>query len=184
MESVKGKHILVTGATGGIGAQAAKMLAASGAIVYISGRNEAKLNEVGAQLQLPANRILVADMADAASVQQMAAAIHTQVPALDIMVNAAGIGIIKPMDTLSLEDFQSTLSSNLVGPFNLLKAFLPAIGFPQIRLFYRDGYKGMPEYAPFDRIIVTCAPDHVPHPLVDQLKEGGKMIQCLRFSRQ
>lgn len=127
MESVKGKHILVTGATGGIGAQAAKMLAASGAIVYISGRNAAKLNETGAQLQLPSNRILVADLADAASVQQMAAAIHAQVPALDTMVNAAGIGIIKPMDTLSLEDFQATLNSNLVGPFNLLKAFLPAM---------------------------------------------------------
>jgi NAD(P)-dependent dehydrogenase (short-subunit alcohol dehydrogenase family) len=127
MESVKGKHILVTGATGGIGAQAAKMLAASGAIVYISGRNAAKLNEAGAQLQLPANRVLVADMADATSVMQMAAAIHAQVPALDILVNAAGIGIIKPMDTLSIEEFQLTLNSNLVGPFNLLKAFLPAM---------------------------------------------------------
>jgi short-subunit dehydrogenase len=127
MESIKGKHILVTGATGGIGAQAAKMLAASGAIVYISGRNVAKLNEVAAQMQLPANRVFVADMADAFTIQQMAEGIHAQVPALDIMVNAAGIGIIKPMDTLSLEDFQSTLSSNLVGPFNLLKAFLPAM---------------------------------------------------------
>ena len=127
MESVKNKHILVTGATGGIGAQAAKMLATSGAIIYISGRNSAKLNEVAAQMELPANRVFVADMSNADSVQQMAAAIHDQVPALDIMVNAAGIGIIKPMDTLSLEDFQSTLSSNLVGPFNLLKAFLPAM---------------------------------------------------------
>jgi short-subunit dehydrogenase len=49
------------------------------------------------------------------------------VPALDILVNAAGIGIIKPMDTLSLEEFQQTLQSNLVGPFNLLKAFLPSM---------------------------------------------------------
>ena len=127
MESVKNKHILVTGATGGIGAQAAKMLATSGAIIYISGRNSAKLNEVAAQMELPANRVFVADMSNADSVQQMASAIHDQVPALDIMVNAAGIGIIKPMDTLSLEDFQTTLSSNLVGPFNLLKAFLPAM---------------------------------------------------------
>lgn len=127
MESVKGKHILITGATGGIGTQAAKMLAGSGAIVYISGRNAAKLNEVASQLQLPVSRVFVADMADAASVQQMANAIHEQVPALDIMVNAAGIGIIKSMDSLSLNEFQSTLNSNLVGPFNLLKAFLPAM---------------------------------------------------------
>ena len=39
-----------------------------------------------------------------------------------------------------------------------------------------DGYKGWPKHAPFDAIIVTCAPDHVPQPLVEQLKEGGRMI--------
>jgi protein-L-isoaspartate(D-aspartate) O-methyltransferase len=39
-----------------------------------------------------------------------------------------------------------------------------------------DGYKGWTEYAPFDGIIVTCAPDQIPQPLVGQLKEGGRMI--------
>ncbi len=38
------------------------------------------------------------------------------------------------------------------------------------------GYKGWPEEAPFDAIIVTCAPDHVPQPLMNQLREGGRMI--------
>ncbi len=127
MESVKGKNILVTGATGGIGAQASKMLAASGANVYISGRNAEKLKAVADSLQIPADRVLVADLSDAGVVQSMANHIHSLVPALDILVNAAGIGIIKPMDTLTLEEFQKTLNSNLVGPFNLLKAFLPAM---------------------------------------------------------
>jgi protein-L-isoaspartate(D-aspartate) O-methyltransferase len=39
-----------------------------------------------------------------------------------------------------------------------------------------DGYQGWPEVAPFDGIIVTCAPDKVPQPLAQQLKEGGRMI--------
>jgi protein-L-isoaspartate(D-aspartate) O-methyltransferase len=39
-----------------------------------------------------------------------------------------------------------------------------------------DGYRGWPEVAPFDGIIVTCAPDKVPEPLAQQLKEGGRMI--------
>jgi protein-L-isoaspartate(D-aspartate) O-methyltransferase len=39
-----------------------------------------------------------------------------------------------------------------------------------------DGYQGWPEHAPFDKIIVTCSPEKVPQPLVDQLKEGGRMI--------
>lgn len=39
-----------------------------------------------------------------------------------------------------------------------------------------DGYYGWPEYSPFDTIIVTCAPDHVPQPLTEQLKEGGRLV--------
>jgi protein-L-isoaspartate(D-aspartate) O-methyltransferase len=39
-----------------------------------------------------------------------------------------------------------------------------------------DGYQGWPEHAPFDKIIVTCSPEQVPAPLVQQLKEGGRMI--------
>jgi protein-L-isoaspartate(D-aspartate) O-methyltransferase len=39
-----------------------------------------------------------------------------------------------------------------------------------------DGHLGWPEAAPFDAIIVTCAPDHIPQALVDQLKVGGRMI--------
>jgi len=39
-----------------------------------------------------------------------------------------------------------------------------------------DGYKGWPEHAPFDAVIVTCAPDSVPQALVDQLKDGGRMV--------
>jgi protein-L-isoaspartate(D-aspartate) O-methyltransferase len=44
--------------------------------------------------------------------------------------------------------------------------------FPRIG----DGYKGWPEKAPFDKIIVTCSPEKVPQPLVDQLREGGRLI--------
>ncbi|MGD9644853.1 MAG: protein-L-isoaspartate(D-aspartate) O-methyltransferase [Pirellulales bacterium] len=39
-----------------------------------------------------------------------------------------------------------------------------------------DGYKGWPEAAPFDKIIVTCSPENVPQPLVDQLREGGRLL--------
>ena len=39
-----------------------------------------------------------------------------------------------------------------------------------------DGYKGCPEYVPFDGIIVTCAPSQIPQPLVGQLKQGARMI--------
>jgi protein-L-isoaspartate(D-aspartate) O-methyltransferase len=53
---------------------------------------------------------------------------------------------------------------------------LQALGYKNVLVKGGDGYKGWPEYAPFDSIIVTAAPDHVPQPLIEQLKEGGRLI--------
>lgn len=55
-------------------------------------------------------------------------------------------------------------------------ADLRRLGFENVKVKSGDGFQGWPEHAPFDAIIVTCAPDHVPEPLVQQLKEGGRMI--------
>ena len=56
------------------------------------------------------------------------------------------------------------------------EADLKRLGYTNVLVRAGDGYKGWPEAAPFDAIIVTCAPDHVPPPLVNQLKDGGRMI--------
>jgi len=48
--------------------------------------------------------------------------------------------------------------------------------YPNVMISNHDGYYGWEEFAPFDRIIVTAAPDHIPQPLVAQLKDGGIMI--------
>jgi protein-L-isoaspartate(D-aspartate) O-methyltransferase len=53
---------------------------------------------------------------------------------------------------------------------------LARLGYPKIQAKQADGYWGWEEHAPFDAILVTAAPDHVPQPLVNQLAEGGKMI--------
>jgi len=56
------------------------------------------------------------------------------------------------------------------------EATLVRLGYKNVQVKAGDGYKGWPEHAPFDAVIVTCAPSHVPPPLVDQMKEGGRMI--------
>lgn len=53
---------------------------------------------------------------------------------------------------------------------------LKDLGYANVHVLDGDGYKGWPDHAPFDKIIVTCSPENVPQPLVEQLKEGGRMI--------
>ncbi len=53
---------------------------------------------------------------------------------------------------------------------------LRSLGYNNVTVANLDGYYGWPEHAPFDAIIVTAAPDHIPPSLVEQLKEGGRMV--------
>lgn len=53
---------------------------------------------------------------------------------------------------------------------------LQDLGYTEVKVKQDDGYYGWPEYAPFDAIIVTAAPDHLPAPLVEQLTEGGRLV--------
>lgn len=59
--------------------------------------------------------------------------------------------------------------------FDKASKFLPTLGY-RIKLFYGDGYKGLPAYAPFDGVIVTAGAPYIPDPLVQQLKVGGILV--------
>jgi len=59
---------------------------------------------------------------------------------------------------------------------NHARKALTTEGYEQVKVLTGDGYKGWPEHSPFDAIIVTCAPEDIPQALVNQLKEGGRMI--------
>jgi NADP-dependent 3-hydroxy acid dehydrogenase YdfG len=125
MESLKGKTVLITGATGGIGSRAAKMISASGAIVFITGRNSEKLNQVAKEAGISSDRVFEMDIANEASVLATIQHVKSQAPVIDILINATGIGIIKSLDTLTSEEFEQTLRVNLMGSFYLVKAILP-----------------------------------------------------------
>jgi protein-L-isoaspartate(D-aspartate) O-methyltransferase len=56
------------------------------------------------------------------------------------------------------------------------RAAIEALGFENVHVREGDGYAGWPERAPFDRIMVTAAPEEIPQPLVDQLAPGGLMV--------
>ncbi len=60
--------------------------------------------------------------------------------------------------------------------FDKTKVFLPLLGYKGAKLVYGDGYKGMPQFAPFDKIIVTAAAPYIPEELLAQLIVGGILV--------
>lgn len=60
--------------------------------------------------------------------------------------------------------------------FDQLKSFPFKSQYPNLRLFYGDGYEGLSTYAPFDKVLVTAAAPHIPEKLLQQMKIGGKMV--------
>jgi protein-L-isoaspartate(D-aspartate) O-methyltransferase len=82
--------------------------------------------------------------------------------------------------------YQSAILSRLVKEVYSIEIHAPLgeraakvhkeLGYDNIHTRIGDGYEGWPEAAPFDAIIVTCAPHRIPRPLIDQLKEGGRMV--------
>lgn len=125
METLLGKNALVVGATGGIGSEVAKLLKQSGANVFLLARDSAKLAALATEMGIPAAHTFVADVSKAADVARAIDAFHALVPRADILINAVGVGIIRPIENLTLEDLEKTLASNLIAPFLLMKTLLP-----------------------------------------------------------
>ena len=85
-----------------------------------------------------------------------------------------------------LGEIASTVYSIEIVPqlFERASNTLTELGYDNVHIQQGDGYAGWPDEAPFDAIIVTAAPDHVPQPLVEQLAIGGRMIIPVGEDRQ
>jgi NADP-dependent 3-hydroxy acid dehydrogenase YdfG len=127
MDKLNHKKVLIVGATGGIGSQVAKLLCASGAELYLSARKADQLRALAENLNIPEDHLFITDITDEHAVNNMAEKISHISGALDILLNASGLGIIKPIEQLTLQEFTLSLNTNLVGSFLLVKAFLPAM---------------------------------------------------------
>lgn len=125
MEILTNKKVLIVGATGGIGSETTKLIKNNQAEVFITGRNKEKLDQVAKENDIPSSHVFQMDITKAAEVEKVARQIHEKVEQLDVVVNAAGIGIIKPLEKLTPEDFDRSVDVNLKGSFYLFKYFLP-----------------------------------------------------------
>lgn len=127
METLKGKNVLLVGATGSIGNEVAKLLSASGANLFLAARNDEKLKTVARALHVKEENTCAFDIADPGDVLLLKEKFFKRFSTIDILINASGIGIIKPLESLAPEDFLDSMQVNVYGPFLLMKNFLPAM---------------------------------------------------------
>ncbi|MGB1032518.1 MAG: SDR family oxidoreductase, partial [Flavobacteriales bacterium] len=123
--SLKGKKILVTGGSSGLGKATAELMIQHGAEVIITGRSEAKLQNVANELGC---KSLVFDMANAASIESKSKEVLNELGGeLDVLVNNAGVGDFDLLEDCSLESFQKVFQINVFGLAMLTQAVLPAL---------------------------------------------------------
>lgn len=124
-----GKVALVTGGSYGIGFAMAKALANAGAKIAINGRNKDNIDKGIADFKAEGIEAYgyICDVTDESAVQDMVAQIEKEIGVIDILVNNAGIIKRIPMHEMSVEDFRQVVDIDLIGPFIVSKAVIPAM---------------------------------------------------------
>ena len=123
-----GKHCFLTGAASGIGRATALKLAAQGAVLYLTDRDAEGLETTVADVralgaEVVAHRAL--DISDFDEVSRFAADIHAIHPAMDVVMNIAGVSAWGTVDRLSHDHWRSMVDINLMGPIHVIESFLP-----------------------------------------------------------
>lgn len=155
--SAEGLHVLVTGAGSGIGRAVAEQLGAAGAHLHLTDRDTAGLETTRDAVVAAGGSVPTAhpaDVADAAQVAELAAAVHAVVPAVDVVMNVAGIAVWGRVEDLALEQWRRVVEVDLMGPVHVIDAFVP----PMVRERRRGhlvnvssaaGLVGLPLHAPY-----------------------------------
>jgi len=126
MKSLKNALVAITGASSGIGREAAKQFAAAGARVALLARREEPLKKFAGELKT-VSLAIGCDVTDEASVKAAFARIEEEFGPIDILVNNAGTGFATDLATCSLEDYRRIMETNVTGVFLCVRAVLPGM---------------------------------------------------------
>ncbi len=124
---LSGNTILITGGTSGIGQELARQLLERGNTVLITGRSQQRLD--AARAKLPALHTFRSDVADVTAIPALFAAVSAAFPALNVLINNAGIGLKRNLNdaSLSLDELSREIQTNLLGPVWMVQQFLPLL---------------------------------------------------------
>jgi NAD(P)-dependent dehydrogenase (short-subunit alcohol dehydrogenase family) len=124
----RGKRCFLTGAASGIGRATALKLAAEGAELYLTDRDADGLTKTVADARALGGMVAehrAFDISDYDEVARFAADIHTNHPAMDVVMNIAGVSVWGTVDTLTHHHWKSMIDINLMGPIHVIETFIP-----------------------------------------------------------
>ncbi len=211
-QTFAGKRCFLTGAASGIGRATALRLARDGAELYLTDRDAAGLEQTVADVRalgatVPEFRAL--DISDYDAVAGFAAEIHSRHPAMDVVMNIAGVSTWGTVDKLTHQQWRSMIDINLMGPIHVIETFLPpmvaarrggqlvnvssaaglvALPWHAAYSASKYGLRGLSEVLRFDLArhkigVSVVVPGAVKTPLVDTLEIAGVDRDHPRVSR-
>jgi NAD(P)-dependent dehydrogenase (short-subunit alcohol dehydrogenase family) len=142
---MQGKVVLITGATGGIGGAVARRVAVQGASLVLAARRNEPLAALASECEAlgsPKALALPTDVTHKAQVDALYTRTVETFGGVDVVLNAAGLGILKPIQNLSEEDFDRQVSVNLKGTFLSSQAAVAAMGNKGGHIFNIPGILG------------------------------------------
>lgn len=124
---LKNKIAIVTGSTGGIGRELAKELDKEGVKLVVISKSESELENLLRELKGKEHTYLVCDFSIQEEVEKLGEKISREYPSVDLLVNVAGIGIYKPLEEISLEDWNKSMDIGVTAPFILTKGIIESL---------------------------------------------------------
>jgi short-subunit dehydrogenase len=173
VNGLTGRVALVTGASGGIGAGLATMLAAGGARVAVTARRRRELTQVADRISRAGGVAvpIAADLTDDASLASLAGQVQESLGPVDILVNNAGYALWKPLEATTLTEWDHTFAVNLRAAAYLCAAILPGM---QSRRFGRIiNISSEAGVATVPGLAAYCVSKHALRALTDVIQEGN-----------
>jgi NAD(P)-dependent dehydrogenase (short-subunit alcohol dehydrogenase family) len=155
--NLSGARVFITGAASGIGKATAMAVAAKGGELFLTDVNGSALDATVAEIEAAGGTVRLAQAADVSSyeaVRALAAKVHDQVDAVDVVMNIAGISLWGPVELLTEQHWQRVVDVNLMGPIHVIQCLVPAMiaagrGGHLVNVSSAAGLFGLPWHAAY-----------------------------------
>jgi uncharacterized protein len=125
------KTVIITGATGGIGEKLAIEFAKEGSKLILLARTEEKLKKLTDSLQGDGHKYFAFDFTETDKLSKLISEINMETDRVDILINAAGVGVYKALEEVELKEWEESMAINVTAPYFITKKLLPLLKKPE-----------------------------------------------------